>query len=75
MIERLDPDRVTHVLEDAGFRIARVERYAMVYRHEPGKASRLLRLDRFSSRPGRGPGVQRGRRQIRQQVHRSGGAA
>ena len=42
VIERLDPDRVTHVLEDAGFRIARVERYAMVYRHEPGKASRLL---------------------------------
>lgn len=42
VIERLDPDRVAHALEEAGFRIARVERYAMVYRHEPGKASRLL---------------------------------
>jgi ubiquinone/menaquinone biosynthesis C-methylase UbiE len=41
-IERLDPVAVADELERAGFRIVRAERYAMVYRHEPGRASRLL---------------------------------
>jgi ubiquinone/menaquinone biosynthesis C-methylase UbiE/uncharacterized protein YbaR (Trm112 family) len=42
VIERLDPELVAHNLERAGFRIVRAERYAMVYRHAPGRASKLL---------------------------------
>lgn len=42
VIERLDPEAVVDHLEQAGFRIVRAERYAMVYRHEPGRASKLL---------------------------------
>ena len=42
VIERLDPDLVVRALQDVGFRVVSAERYAMVYRHEPGKASQLL---------------------------------
>jgi ubiquinone/menaquinone biosynthesis C-methylase UbiE len=42
VIERLDPDLVVSELQHVGFRIVNAERYAMVYRHEPGKASLLL---------------------------------
>jgi SAM-dependent methyltransferase len=44
VVERLDPDRVVGVLERAGFRPIRVERYAMLYRHEPGAPMRVLSL-------------------------------
>jgi SAM-dependent methyltransferase len=45
-IERLRPERIGAELEQRGFRVELLERYAMVYRHEPGRAARLL------SRPG-----------------------
>jgi SAM-dependent methyltransferase len=41
-IERLKPEIITAELEAAGFHVVRVERYAMMYRHEPGRLSRLL---------------------------------
>jgi SAM-dependent methyltransferase len=44
LVERLDPSQVVSVLGRAGFRPVRVERYAMLYRHEPGVAMRLLSL-------------------------------
>jgi ubiquinone/menaquinone biosynthesis C-methylase UbiE len=43
-VERLDPRQVVSVLGRAGFRSVRVERYAMLYRHEPGRSMRLLSL-------------------------------
>jgi SAM-dependent methyltransferase len=45
-VRRLSPEQVAVELERHGFRVRRSERYAMMYRHEPGRASRLL------SRPG-----------------------
>jgi LSD1 subclass zinc finger protein len=45
-VERVDPDAIVKALELNGFSVVRCERYAMVYRHEPGRAARLL-----SSRP------------------------
>ena len=41
-VERLAPDAVAGVLRAAGFDVVRADRYAMYYRHEPGKAARLL---------------------------------
>lgn len=45
-IARLDPGAVAEEMESAGFTVVKNERYAMVYRHEPGRAARVL------SRPG-----------------------
>lgn len=42
VIERLDPNAVVEELERRGFEIVRAARYAMVYRHRPGKGSTLL---------------------------------
>ncbi|HEV8686705.1 MAG TPA: class I SAM-dependent methyltransferase [Gaiellaceae bacterium] len=44
VVERLDAGRVVRVLGRSGFRPVRVERYAMLYRHEPGAAMRFLSL-------------------------------
>lgn len=41
-VERVDPDAITATLEDAGFSIVLERRYAMVYRHEPGRAAAAL---------------------------------
>jgi SAM-dependent methyltransferase len=41
-VERLDPGAIVRELEACGFEIVALSRYAMVYRHEPGRASRLL---------------------------------
>jgi len=41
-VERVDPDAIVTALERNGFTVVRCERYAMVYRHEPGRAARLL---------------------------------
>jgi SAM-dependent methyltransferase len=41
-IARLDPDRLATRVGSAGFEIVRSERYALVYRHVPGRAARLL---------------------------------
>ena len=41
-IARLDPDRLATRVGAAGFEIVRSERYAMVYRHVPGRLARLL---------------------------------
>jgi SAM-dependent methyltransferase len=41
-IARVDPSAIVSTLESAGFEIVRRRRYAMVYRHEPGRASALL---------------------------------
>jgi glycosyltransferase involved in cell wall biosynthesis/SAM-dependent methyltransferase len=45
-IARIDPSEIESVVRQAGFEIVKSERYAMLYRHEPGKVSQLL------SRPG-----------------------
>jgi SAM-dependent methyltransferase/uncharacterized protein YbaR (Trm112 family) len=45
-IARLDPAWLASTVAGAGFEIVRRERYAMVYRHVPGRLARLL------SRPG-----------------------
>lgn len=45
-IGRVDLTQFEAVVRQAGFEIVKSERYAMIYRHEPGKVSRLL------SRPG-----------------------
>jgi len=45
-IARIDPAEIESVVRQAGFEIVKSERYAMLYRHEPGMVSRLL------SRPG-----------------------
>jgi SAM-dependent methyltransferase len=44
VVQRLDAGRVVSVLARAGFGRVQVERYAMVYRHEPGTSMRLLSL-------------------------------
>jgi SAM-dependent methyltransferase len=41
-IARLDPEALGAEVAAAGFRIVKSERYAMVYRHEPGRAALLL---------------------------------
>jgi SAM-dependent methyltransferase len=41
-VERVDPTAIVGALERNGFSVVRCERYAMVYRHEPGRAARLL---------------------------------
>lgn len=41
-VERLDPASIAAALERNGFSVVRCERYAMVYRHEPGRAAQLL---------------------------------
>jgi ubiquinone/menaquinone biosynthesis C-methylase UbiE len=41
-VRRLSLDELTAVLRGHGFRIVRAERYAMLYRHEPGAVSRGL---------------------------------
>jgi uncharacterized protein YbaR (Trm112 family) len=43
-IARVDPEALAAEATAAGFEVVRNERYAMVYRHEPGRASRLLSL-------------------------------
>jgi SAM-dependent methyltransferase len=43
-VERVDPAAIAGVLERNGFSVVRCERYAMVYRHEPGRAARFLSL-------------------------------
>ena len=41
-VERVDPTAIVNTLESNGFSVVRCRRYAMVYRHEPGHATRLL---------------------------------
>jgi len=41
-IARIDPAELEAIVRKAGFAIVRSERYAMLYRHEPGKISRVL---------------------------------
>jgi len=41
-VERVDPAAIVTALERNGFSVVRCERYAMVYRHKPGRAARLL---------------------------------
>ena len=41
-IARLRPAEVAAALEAHGFRVVRAQRYAMVYRHDPGRTFRLL---------------------------------
>jgi SAM-dependent methyltransferase len=40
-VARVDPNAIASMLEASGFEIVRKRRYAMVYRHEPGRASAL----------------------------------
>ena len=42
VVERVAPRAITATLENAGFEVVRRRRYAMVYRHEPGRISALL---------------------------------
>jgi glycosyltransferase involved in cell wall biosynthesis/SAM-dependent methyltransferase len=41
-IARLDPGEIDAIVREAGFDVVKSERYAMLYRHEPGKIARLL---------------------------------
>jgi SAM-dependent methyltransferase len=43
-IARLDPEVLSAEVSAAGFDVVKNERYAMVYRHEPGRPSRVLSL-------------------------------
>ena len=43
-IARIDPEWLAAEVSAAGFEVVRNERYAMVYRHEPGRAARFLSL-------------------------------
>jgi SAM-dependent methyltransferase len=43
-IARLDPETLAAEVSAAGFDVVKNERYAMVYRHEPGRAARVLSL-------------------------------
>jgi SAM-dependent methyltransferase/uncharacterized protein YbaR (Trm112 family) len=43
-IARVDPEALAAEVSAAGFDVVRNERYAMVYRHEPGTVARLLSL-------------------------------
>jgi uncharacterized protein YbaR (Trm112 family)/SAM-dependent methyltransferase len=42
IVARLDPDAVASHLEAAGFSVVRSQRYAMYYRHHPGRVIALL---------------------------------
>jgi hypothetical protein len=41
-IARVDPEELAAEVAAAGFDVVRNERYAMVYRHEPGRAAVVL---------------------------------
>jgi uncharacterized protein len=41
-IARVDPEQLAAEVLAAGFEVVKNERYAMVYRHEPGRAARVL---------------------------------
>lgn len=41
-IARVDPGELEAVVRQAGFEVVKNERYAMLYRHEPGRVARLL---------------------------------
>jgi uncharacterized protein YbaR (Trm112 family) len=41
-IARLDPAALAAEISGAGYEVVKSERYAMVYRHEPGRAARVL---------------------------------
>lgn len=41
-VERLDPQDAVRLLSMSGFRVVSNQRYAMYYRHHPGRVSRLL---------------------------------
>lgn len=41
-VERLAPEEVAAALRERGFEVLRADRYGMYYRHEPGRAVRLL---------------------------------
>jgi hypothetical protein len=41
-IARIDPEQLAAEVSAAGFDVVKNERYAMVYRHEPGRAARVL---------------------------------
>jgi SAM-dependent methyltransferase len=43
-VKRVDPEAIVTTLEASGFTIVRQSRYAMVYRHEPGRVSAGLSL-------------------------------
>ena len=43
-IARLEPETLAAQVAAAGFEVVKSERYAMVYRHEPGRAALLLSL-------------------------------
>jgi SAM-dependent methyltransferase len=43
-VERLRPEDVVSCLERAGLRVTRAQRYAIFYRHHPGRAARVLSL-------------------------------
>jgi SAM-dependent methyltransferase len=43
-VERVEPAAIVETLDQLGFAVVHCERYAMVYRHEPGRAARLLSL-------------------------------
>ena len=45
-VARLDPDEVARELRARGFRVVLSPRYAMLYRHEPGRISRSLSAPR-----------------------------
>jgi SAM-dependent methyltransferase len=42
VIVRLEPESIASALEVLGFRVVRVERYGMYYKHEPGPVMRAL---------------------------------
>jgi ubiquinone/menaquinone biosynthesis C-methylase UbiE len=41
-VERVNPAELASTLQSEGFRVLRVERYAMYYRHQPGRVFRAL---------------------------------
>jgi SAM-dependent methyltransferase len=43
-VERLRPEDLVSCLEAAGLRITKAQRYAIFYRHHPGRAARVLSL-------------------------------
>jgi hypothetical protein len=47
-VARMSMPEIEDVLRDAGLEIARAERYAMLYRHQPGAPTRFLSRPRVS---------------------------
>jgi SAM-dependent methyltransferase len=43
-VERLRPEDIVSCLERAGLRVTKAQRYAIFYRHHPGRAARVLSL-------------------------------